>query len=208
MNKESREDTIILDLLDQIDRSEGVSQRHLAQELGIALGLTNTYVKRCVNKGLIKVSEAPARRYRYYLTPRGFAEKSRLTAQFFTDSFAAFRRWRHNYDRLFAELEAKNAKTVALCGRGELVEIAVLCSLNSSIDIVGIWNPSGPPVSVRGIPGIELDGSIEPDYWFLAINDDARAAYERLLGSVSKNRVLVPNLLRRAVGLSANKDAS
>ncbi|MDA0231551.1 MAG: winged helix-turn-helix transcriptional regulator, partial [Proteobacteria bacterium] len=121
MNRDSREDSIVLDLLERIDDSDAVSQRRLANDLGIALGLTNAYIKRCINKGLIKVSQAPARRYKYYLTPHGFAEKSRLTAQFFSDSFTAFRRWRQSYDRLFAELEARGVKTAGLCGRGELV---------------------------------------------------------------------------------------
>ena len=199
VNRDSREDSIVLDLLERIDDSEAVSQRRLANDLGIALGLTNAYIKRCIGKGLIKVSQAPARRYKYYLTPHGFAEKSRLTAQFFSDSFTAFRRWRQSYDRLFAELEARGVKTAGLCGRGELVEIAVLCSLNSSVEIVGIWNPSSRQSSVRGIPVIELDGADDPDCWILAENDSARAAHKRLLDAVPAKRVAVPSSLRRQI---------
>jgi DNA-binding MarR family transcriptional regulator len=208
MNRDSREDSIVLDLLERIDDSEAVSQRRLANDLGIALGLTNSYIKRCIGKGLIKVSQAPARRYKYYLTPHGFAEKSRLTAQFFSDSFTAFRRWRQSYDRLFAELEARGVKTVGLCGRGELVEIAVLCSLNSSVEIVGIWNPSGRQSSVRGIPVIELGGADDPDFWILAENDSARAAYERLLETVPAKRVAVPYSLRRQIEAAPVADAT
>ena len=65
VNRDSREDSIVLDLLERIDDSEAVSQRRLANDLGIALGLTNAYIKRCIGKGLIKVSQAPARRYKY-----------------------------------------------------------------------------------------------------------------------------------------------
>ena len=148
-------------------------------------------------KGLIKVSQAPARRYKYYLTPHGFAEKSRLTAQFFSDSFTAFRRWRQSYDRLFAELEARGVKTAGLCGRGELVEIAVLCSLNSSVEIVGIWNPSSRQSSVRGIPVIELDGADDPDCWILAENDSPRggpqAAARRGPGKARRGAFLAPS---------------
>ena len=101
MTRESREDAIIRDLLDRIDRTDGMNQRRLAMELGIALGLTNTYIKRCVKKGLIKISEVPARRYRYYLTPKGFAEKTRLTAEFLTSSFRFFRKARNQYGALY-----------------------------------------------------------------------------------------------------------
>ena len=75
------EERIVLDLLNSVDDG-AQSQRRIAEELGIALGLVNAYLKRCIKKGYVKVSEAPARRYAYYLTPKGFAEKSRLTVQY------------------------------------------------------------------------------------------------------------------------------
>src|SRR5215468_3675161 len=82
---------IMLGLLESVGRDGGQTQRRLASELGIALGLVNAYLKRCIKKGLVKVSEAPARRYAYYLTPQGFAEKSRLTVDYLTSSFGFFR---------------------------------------------------------------------------------------------------------------------
>src|SRR5258708_34402349 len=83
---------IVLGLLEYVGRGGEQSQRRLASELGVALGLANAYLKRCVKKGLVKVRQAPARRYAYYLTPRGFTEKSRLTLEFMSDSFALFPR--------------------------------------------------------------------------------------------------------------------
>jgi DNA-binding MarR family transcriptional regulator len=60
---------IMLGLLESVERGEAQTQRRLASELGVALGLVNAYLKRCINKGLVKVREVPARRYAYYLTP-------------------------------------------------------------------------------------------------------------------------------------------
>src|SRR6266852_1227983 len=82
---------IVLDLLTSVEHDGERSQRRIAAELGIALGLVNAYLKRCVKKGLVKVHDAPARRYAYYLTPHGFAEKSRLTVQYLSNSFSFFR---------------------------------------------------------------------------------------------------------------------
>ena len=73
----------------------------MAGDLGIALGLANAYLKRCVKKGLIKVSQVPANRYAYYLTPKGFAEKSRLTAEYLSVSFNLFRDTRAQFTDLF-----------------------------------------------------------------------------------------------------------
>ena len=72
-NPGSKEERLTLELLDAIERRSDVSQRHLARQMGVALGLANSYLRRCAKKGLVKVREAPANRYFYYLTPKGFA---------------------------------------------------------------------------------------------------------------------------------------
>src|SRR5712692_11487342 len=91
MNTEHENERIVLGLLSSVENDGEPSQRRIALELGIALGLVNAYLKRCVKKGLVKVGEAPARRYAYYLTPQGFAEKSRLTVEYLSYSFGFFR---------------------------------------------------------------------------------------------------------------------
>src|SRR5229473_7039499 len=86
-----QEARIMLGLLESVERDGEQTQRRMASELGVALGLVNAYLKRCIKKGLVKVSQAPARRYAYYLTPQGFAEKSRLTVEYLSSSFGFFR---------------------------------------------------------------------------------------------------------------------
>ena len=90
--KDEREEQLVLELLDQVGKKNNVSQRHLARHLGVALGLANSYLKRCIRKGFIKITEAPANRYLYYLTPKGFTEKSRLTAKYLSSSFSFYRK--------------------------------------------------------------------------------------------------------------------
>ena len=104
--EEDKQARIMLGLLDSVERNGAQSQRRLAGELGIALGLVNAYLKRCVKKGLVKASQAPARRYVYYLTPQGFAEKSRLTVEFLSGSFGFFRQARNDCTALFADARA------------------------------------------------------------------------------------------------------
>ena len=65
MNNKEKEDTVTLEILQAIEKKEDVTQRHLANRLDVALGLANSYLKRCVNKGLIKIQQAPANRYLY-----------------------------------------------------------------------------------------------------------------------------------------------
>src|ERR1700690_2248100 len=101
-SNETEDSRILLDLLNSVERDGGLAQRRLASELVIALGLVNAYLRRCVKKGLVKVSEAPARRYAYYLTPHGFAEKSRLTVEYLGISFSFFRQARAECAEIFA----------------------------------------------------------------------------------------------------------
>lgn len=117
------EQRITLGLLTEVHNNEQVSQRSIASELSIALGLANTYLKRCVKKGLIKVQQAPANRYAYYLTPQGFAEKSRLTAEFFSQSLNLFRVSRDEATAIFTDCAAKGFVNIAVMGDGDLVEI-------------------------------------------------------------------------------------
>src|SRR6266480_2486531 len=131
LDTEHENERIVLGLLNSVEADGGRSQRHIAAELGIALGLVNAYLKRCVKKGLVKVGEAPARRYAYYLTPQGFAEKSRLTVNYLSASFAFFRQARADCAQVFQLAREQNFQNLVLCGKSDLAEIAILSAVDS-----------------------------------------------------------------------------
>src|SRR5205807_688207 len=97
-----------------------------------------SYLKRCVRKGLVKVGQAPRRRYAYYLTPQGFAEKSRLTARYLAHSFSFFRRARAQCGEIFASAAARGQRRLALVGGGDLAEIASLFAREYPVEIAGV----------------------------------------------------------------------
>src|SRR5689334_1645893 len=130
------ETEITLGVLDAVEQNAQVTQRTVASELGIALGLANAYLKRCMRKGLIKVKQIPPNRYLYYLTPKGFAEKSRLTAEYLGSSFNFFRRARAQLEEAMGACAARGWKRVALYGKGELTEIGALCNAEFHLDLV------------------------------------------------------------------------
>ena len=139
--RDNADDEIVLAVLDVVERDTHLTQRHVASELGIALGLANAYLKRCVRKGLIKVSQVPRRRYAYYLTPQGFTEKSRLTATYLAHSLSFFRRARAQCGEIFAAAEARGQRQLALVGSGDLAEIATLVAREHPVTIVGVITP-------------------------------------------------------------------
>jgi DNA-binding MarR family transcriptional regulator len=121
-----------------------VTQRALAQQLGVALGLTNLYLKRLASRGLIKVMEFPAkpsarRRLRYVLTPRGMAAKARLSYEYMAYSLALYRRTRGNLRDSMAVLTSGNMKRFALYGTGEAAELAYLTLREFGLSPVGVF---------------------------------------------------------------------
>jgi DNA-binding MarR family transcriptional regulator len=189
---------IMLGLLDAVEQDRAHSQRHLASELGIALGLVNAYLKRCMKKGLVKVRQAPARRYAYYLTPQGFAEKSRLTVEYLSYSFGFFRQAKTDCSDLFQAAKEWGVKSVLLVGQSDLAEIAALCAMQEGIPIVGLVDPRGEAESFIGIPVFDRFEAVERPFDSVFITDvaDARATCEAAIARFGRERVLVPALLR------------
>ncbi|MBW2638336.1 MAG: winged helix-turn-helix transcriptional regulator [Deltaproteobacteria bacterium] len=71
-----------LGILHEVSTSEHVSQRYLSKKLGMTSGLVNLYIKRLARKGYIKITGMNRRRLKYFLTPSGIAQKTRLTYEF------------------------------------------------------------------------------------------------------------------------------
>ena len=142
---------IVLGLLTSIERDSRVTQRKLAGDLGIALGLANAYLRRCVRKGLVKMSQVPLNRYAYYLTPQGFAEKSRLTAEYLSVSLDFFRRARGDCALLLRQCRARGWQRVALYGAGDLAEIAVLSAVDTGIEVACVIDVGRAGRSCAGV---------------------------------------------------------
>ena len=106
---------IVLRLLEQVEADYSVSQERFAKRIGIAKGLANAYFNRCLQKGWIRLRQVPKQRFLYYLTPKGFAEKARLTAEFLTSSYQFYRNARTDISALMAEAAKDGSYNVSLC---------------------------------------------------------------------------------------------
>ena len=196
--EESAESRIMLGLLEAVERQGAQSQRHLASELGIALGLVNSYLKRCVMKGLVKIGEAPARRYAYYLTPKGFAEKSRLTVEYLSYSLSFFRQAKTDCSTLLQAAKARGVGKVLLVGRSDLAEIAALCALEQGVEIVGLVQNGAGEDQFIGVPVFKDFDAVSPSFGFVLVTDvaDSRRTYDGAVARFGIDRVLVPEMLR------------
>lgn len=214
---------ILLGLLSAIEQDSRVTQRSLSRDLGIALGLANAYLKRCATKGLIKVSQVPLNRYAYYLTPKGFSEKSRLTAEYLTVSFNFFRDARTQCSSLFDHAARQGWRRMVLMGAGDLAEIAVLSASESAIDVLCIVDSDAQHTHCAGISIVESVNAAERlamsqggiDGFLVTDTQAPQATYDSLVAQVvtegfPSDRVFAPPLLRvsTAGGTSAGDGAA
>jgi DNA-binding MarR family transcriptional regulator len=191
------DETVVLDLLNLVERDGARSQRHIAADLGIAVGLVNAYLKRCVKKGFVKVSQAPARRYAYYLTPKGFSEKSRLTVEYLSSSFSFFRRAKSDCTRLFDVAKSQGLGRIVLSGKSDLSEIAVLCAVESGVTIIAVIDALTDQTRLIGVPVVKSFEAIEGPFDAVMVTDvaHARDALDDAVRRFGRARVLVPTLL-------------
>ena len=152
LENDSEQDRIVLNLLNSVEQDGARSQRHFAAELGIALGLVNAYLNRCIKKGLVKVGEAPAKRFAYYLTPQGFSEKSRLTVEYLSSSFGFFRRAKADCAAVFAAAHERKLRKLVLIGVSDLAEIAAICALESDVQLAAVIDPAFQGDRFVGLP--------------------------------------------------------
>jgi DNA-binding MarR family transcriptional regulator len=188
---------IMLGLLNAVERDRAQSQRLLASELGIALGLVNAYLKRCIKKGLVKVRAAPARRYAYYLTPRGIVEKTRLTVDYLSYSFSFFRQAKTDCSDLLKSASACGFQAVLLAGQTDLAEIAALCAMEHGIKIAGIVQKGAAKPEFFGLPVFDDFDKVSSAFDAVLITDllKPRETCEAAVARFGIERVLVPDML-------------
>lgn len=151
-------------LISEIAKEESLSQRELAQRLGIALGLVNSYLKNLIAKGYVRVKNFPRNRYAYLLTPQGVAEKSRLAYQhlrYFTNLYTITRQ---DYLTLFRALSAGKMRKVAFCGVDEVTEIAYLSLLETDIDLITVMDDDMAGNDFFGLPVVSLANGVLSGY--------------------------------------------
>ena len=162
-------------LLNELDRDGGATQRTLAVKLGVALGLTNLYLKRLVRKGSIKITAIPRNRTRYVLTSQGLAEKSRLTNQYMRYSLSYHRDMRGRLKQMLTSLDGANGHRVAIYGTNELAELAYLSLREMNIDCVGFIDGNSRK-SFLSCPVYSLEGIVDWQFDRVLIADLDRAA--------------------------------
>jgi EPS-associated MarR family transcriptional regulator len=96
-------------VLRALEQQPDLSQRQLADMLGVSLGKANYLLRALLDKGLLKARNFRNSRnklaYAYLVTPRGLAEKTALTRGYLERKSQEYEALRGEIDKLKLELE-------------------------------------------------------------------------------------------------------
>ena len=191
--KQGNQDTYkSLLLLDEISKGTPQSQRDLSKKLNIALGLVNSYIKNLVSKGYITIRAIPSKRYVYYLTPTGFAEKTRLTYHHLQNFTNLYKEARRDFKELFSRLHKEGVRSVIFAGADESAEIAYLSLQEFDIEFEGIVDnePAGRDFFRYRIMPFERVKEINADFVIVSSFLKKDEIYKRLIEEgISPDRI-------------------
>lgn len=176
------EDHRNLQALQAIAADAHITQRSLANKLGIALGLTNIYLRRLVRKGYVKCVNVQSNRLRYLLTPTGIAEKTRLTYEFMEYSLFLYGHVRQHLRTVLQAAVQENRKRIAIYGTGEAAELAYLSVAELGLELVAVFDgPEARKFLGRVVVPIEQHHTVAFDLLVVATLDRSEELVERMV---------------------------
>ncbi|HWA45421.1 MAG TPA: winged helix-turn-helix transcriptional regulator [Hypericibacter adhaerens] len=161
--KRSVERELALRILEAFDRDPALSQRELARQLGISIGVANHYIGNCVRHGLVGKSNArPSRHSRpaYILTEKGRAQKDLLVSWHVERNLTFFRELRDQYERLCRVCIDRGFRRVVLVGTGDVAAIARLALADMGLSGVSMIEVDPQAIDrIAEAAGAERDGA-------------------------------------------------
>jgi len=153
-----------LRVLAEIERDPQVSQRGIAERVGIALGLTNTILRRLVRKGLVTTRTLRANRLAYYLTPKGLADRTRLFVDYVRTTTNFFCIVRNVIlEKLRFLHEQHDVRSVAIVEINELADAVYLAAKELGLEVAGAYDAARAGSRWLGIEVQAPNGAIPGD---------------------------------------------
>jgi DNA-binding MarR family transcriptional regulator len=198
-----------LRVLELIEAQDKLTQRGVAADLEIAIGMANSLIKRLVLKGYIKIKNVPSSRYGYYLTPQGFMAKSQLVSKYIANSAKFFGEVRCDLEAIAKQVSKSKYSSVGCVGTGEILEIAHMVfrlhnvKISFVVDILGhVENQHYKDLSEVPVSLME-----EVDYLVITESERPHKAFEIISTSMCKKAILPPLFMKIMPKSDINKGA-
>ncbi len=127
-----------LNLLQELEKNPIISQRELSNKFGIALGVTNACLKRMVRRGWIRITGFNHRKIGYYLTPKGFAEKTKLSLHLISWTVGHYSALKDVIGSKLLEMQNMGIERIVFYGLSDEMEIAYITLQGVNLKLVGI----------------------------------------------------------------------
>ena len=141
-----------LQMLETLEAEPKITQADLAAQVGIAVGTVNWYLKQWSQKGLLKIRRIGRWQWEYILTPKGVAEKTRLTGKYLEHSMRVYRRTREQARQTLYKIHESGYTKVVVAAKGDLADIFKLTCLEIGVEC--LYTNDHQPV-----PVVKLDGT-------------------------------------------------
>ncbi len=127
-----------LNLLQELEKNPIISQRELSNKFGIALGVTNSCLKRMVRRGWIRITGFNHHKIGYYLTPKGFAEKTKLSLHLISWTVGHYSALKDVIGSKLLEMQNMGIERIVFYGVSDEMEIAYITLQGVNLKLVGI----------------------------------------------------------------------
>lgn len=131
-------DIRVLKMLEAVERNGETSQRALAENLHISLGLVNSCFRKLAEAGYFRGNLNSKGQVKYILTPKGVQEKARLTYQYILASYRLYKDAMMRLYAFFSELETRKIHRLAFFGVNDFAEVAYLSMKETSLEMVAV----------------------------------------------------------------------
>ena len=182
-----------LRLLEEVESAPQVSQRQLAQQLGIAIGVANLLVRSLAKRGYIRVTRVGWKRWVYVVTPAGIARKLHLTLDYVDRFMGHYRKVRTLLREDMRGLPITPDSRVAICGVTELAELMYLALRDMGVTNIDFLDPDGPGRSFLGMPAKGLDAIVPGEYTKVIVaysGDVSSTRFQLHSFGVSENQIV------------------
>jgi DNA-binding MarR family transcriptional regulator len=146
-----------LSLLQELEKNPIISQRALSNKFGIALGVTNACLKRMGRRGWIRITSLNHHKIGYFLTPKGFAGKAKLTLHLISWTVQHYSTLKDIIGERLLEMENKGVKRIVFYGVSDEMEIAYVTLQGLNLKLVGIVEDE-EKMNRKEVFGFELKG--------------------------------------------------
>ena len=157
-----RHDYHTLQILDHVENTPLVTNRKVASKLDVSVKLAHALLRQLVQKGMLNIQKHHSRRWDYFLTPKGIAEKARLTYEFMDFTMQFYRAARRRSSEVLAQARKSGVTRVAFLGVSELAEIAYLAVQEQKVQLVDVFDDARAGQEFMGVkarPLAEMSGS-------------------------------------------------